>query len=160
MGCVIFPLYVFYSHHGLCYIPIPSWVVLYSHCIFTITIMGCVIFPLYIFMGCVVFPLYVYYSHHGFPLYIFFSHYGLFYISIVYILNIQWEYNTTHDGTSNIFPIWVCYIAIVYPLFPSWVMLYSHCIFTIPIRGCVIQWEYNTTHDGNRRYTMGMQHNS
>ena len=70
---VIFPLQIFYSHHGLYNIPIvnivfplcvllyshckyciPSWVIQYSHCKYCIPIVCSVIFPLQIF-----------YSHHG-----------------------------------------------------------------------------------------------
>ena len=117
----IFLLYIFYSHHGLFYIPIvylqfpscisivylqfPLWFVLYSHPVSSIPILVCFIFP-----SC-----------------IFNSHYGLYYIPILVCF---------------IFPFYshLClfYIPILYLLFPSWFVLYSHCVSSIPILVCFI----------------------
>ena len=93
----------------------PSWVVLCSHCIYSIPILGCVMYhciysiPI---MGCVMFPLHIFNSHHG-----------------------------------------LCYVPIVYILFPSWVVLCSHRISSAPIMGCVIFPLYALNSHCGLRYT-------
>ena len=93
------PLYLFYSLHGLCYIPIvyllfPLWVEIYSHCVSSIPIMGYVSYIPIIFysiaiMGPIIFIIFPSWVVR-FPLYIFYSHYGLGHIPIVYLLFPLW----------------------------------------------------------------------
>lgn len=85
-GCVIFPLCIFYSHHGLynisiVYVLFPLWVVQYSHCVYSIPIMDCTKFPFYIF-----------HSYHEFC-YVYYDYVCICYSHWIYSIPIMGQYS-------------------------------------------------------------------